>query len=194
MTELQTTRKHSRIGKRPVVIPKGVTVNLNGAKVEVQGPKGKLARELHPLIRLKREGESISVDAEAPGRDASRLQGLGRALLASMVKGAHEGFERTLELVGTGYRCEAKGKTLHFQLGLSHPVAIPLPATMTAVIPADSKGTVLTLSSPDKGELGQLAAQIRSLRPPEPYGGKGVRYRGEQIRRKAGKAGKAKAK
>jgi large subunit ribosomal protein L6 len=194
MTELQTTRKHSRIGKRPVVIPKGVTVNLNGAKVEVQGPKGKLARELHPLIRLKRDGDAISVDAEAPGRDASRLQGLGRALLASMVKGAHEGFERTLELVGTGYRCEAKGKTLHFQLGLSHPVAIPLPATMTAVIPADSKGTVLTLSSPDKGELGQLAAQIRSLRPPEPYGGKGVRYRGEQIRRKAGKAGKAKAK
>jgi large subunit ribosomal protein L6 len=109
MTELQTTRKHSRIGKRPVAIPKGVTVNLNGAKVEVQGPKGKLARELHPLIRFKREGDEISVDAEAPGRDASRLQGLGCALLASLVKGAHEGFERTLELVGTGFRCEAKG-------------------------------------------------------------------------------------
>lgn len=194
MAELQTARKHSRIGKRAIVIPKGVTVNLSGSRVEVQGPKGKLARDMHPLIRLKKDGDAISVDADAPGRDASRLQGLGRALVASMVKGAAEGFERTLELVGTGYRCEAKGKTLHFQLGLSHPVAIPLPAQLTAVIPPDSKGTVLMLSSPDKAELGQLAAQIRSLRPPEPYGGKGVRYRGEHIRRKAGKAGKAKAK
>jgi large subunit ribosomal protein L6 len=169
-------------------------VNLSGSRVEVQGPKGKLARELHPSIRIKKDGDAISVDAEAPGRDASRLQGLGRALIASMVHGAAVGYERTLELVGTGYRCEARGKTLHFQLGLSHPVAIPLPAQLTATIPADSKGTVLMLSSPDKGELGQLAAQIRSLRPPEPYGGKGVRYRGEHIRRKAGKAGKAKAK
>ncbi len=194
MAQLQTTRKLSRVGKRPIALPKGVTVNLIGSKVEVQGPKGKLSRELHPSIKVKKEADGLHVEADAQGRDAPRLQGLGRALIASMVKGTAEGFERTLELVGTGYRCEAKGKVLHFSLGLSHPVAIPLPAQLTATIPGDSKGTVLVLASPDKAELGQLAAQIRSLRPPEPYGGKGIRYRDEQIRRKAGKAGKAKAK
>ena len=184
----------SRIGKRPVVIPKGVSVNITGSRIDVQGPKGKLTQEFHASIVFKKEGDAVHVSSTAPGRDASRLQGLGRALLANMVKGVADGYEQTLELVGTGYRAELKGKLLNFQLGLSHPVQIELPAQLTATIPGDSKGAVLILNSPDKATLGQFAAKIRSFRPPEPYGGKGVRYRGEHIRRKAGKAGKGKAK
>jgi large subunit ribosomal protein L6 len=107
-----------------------------------------------------------------------------------MVKGCAEGYERILELVGTGYRCELKGKVVNFSLGLSHPASVELPASVSATIPGDSKGTLLILNSPDKALIGQLAATIKRLRPPEPYGGKGIRYRGEQIRRKAGKAGK----
>jgi len=187
-------KRLSRVGKRPVAVPKGVTVTVSGQRIEVQGPKGKLTQELPAGIDIKREADSVWIESSATGRDAPRLQGLGRALLASMVKGAAEGYERTLELVGTGYRAELKGKTLHFTLGLSHPVAIELPAGVTANIPGDSKGSVLMLASADKALVGQLAAKIRSFRPPEPYGGKGVRYRGEQIRRKAGKAGKGKAK
>jgi len=189
-----TSIRLSRVGKRPVAVPKGVTVTLSGNRVDIQGPKGKLTTELPEKIVVKREGDNLFVTADATGRDLPRLQGLGRALLASMVKGAAEGYERTLELVGTGYRAELKGKTLHFTLGLSHPVAIDLPAGVTANIPGDSKGAVLQLASPDKALIGQLAAKIRSFRPPEPYGGKGIRYRGEAIRRKAGKAGKGKAK
>lgn len=195
MAEAQVqTKKLSRIGKRPVPVPKGVTVNVAGSKVDIQGPKGKLSQTLHPLIKITKEGDAIKVEADATGRDAARLQGLGRALIANMVKGAAEGYDQTLDLVGTGYRTELKGKTLHFQLGLSHPVAIDLPPQMTANIPADSKGAVLMLSCPDKALLGQFSAKIRSFRPPEPYGGKGIRYRNEKIRRKAGKAGKGKAK
>jgi large subunit ribosomal protein L6 len=113
-----------------------------------------------------------------------------RALVAGMVKGCAEGYEKVLELKGTGYRVELKGQTLHFALGFSHPIAYPLPKGMTATIPADSKGTVLVLQCADKELIGQTAAKIRGFRPPEPYGGKGVRYRGERVREKAGKAGK----
>jgi len=191
-SEAQTTgaAKQSRIGKRPVPVPKGVTVNISGAKVEVQGPKGKLSQQLPDSINISREGDVLSVQSSANGRDAVRLQGLGRALLASMVKGAAEGYERTLELVGTGYRAEVKGRTVNLQVGLSHPCAYELPEGVNAVVPGDSKGAVLVLSSADKARLGQVAATLRGMRPPEPYGGKGIRYRGEQIRRKAGKAGK----
>ncbi len=183
--------RQSRVGKRPVAVPKGVTVNISGTKVDVQGPKGKLSQQLPDSISISREGDTLSVQSSASGRDSVRLQGLGRALLASMVKGAAEGYERTLELVGTGYRAEVKGRTVHLQVGLSHPCAYDLPEGVNAVVPGDSKGAVLVLSSADKARLGQVAASLRSLRPPEPYGGKGIRYRGEQIRRKAGKAGKA---
>jgi large subunit ribosomal protein L6 len=183
--------RQSRVGKRPIPIPKGVTVNFTGGKVDVQGPKGKLARELPAEIRFSREGDAITVVADASPRDLARLQGLGRALVASMIKGAAEGYERILELVGTGYRCEVKGKVVNFSLGFSHPTKYELPAQVTAVVPPDSKGTVLILTSPDKEALGMAAAKIRGIRPPEPYGGKGIRYRGEAIRRKAGKAGKA---
>jgi large subunit ribosomal protein L6 len=177
-----------------VPLPKGVTVAISGQQVKIEGPKGKLALDLPLRVSAKKDGDALKVESSAGGRDGRRLQGLGRALLSSMVKGASVGYERILELVGTGYRCEVKGKTLTLQLGLSHPAAIELPPTISGVVPADSKGTQLVLTSADKALLGQIAATIRALRPPEPYGGKGIRYRGESIRRKAGKAAKAKAK
>jgi large subunit ribosomal protein L6 len=186
--------RESRVGKRLVPVPKGVNVAINGQNVKVEGPKGKLALDLPAQVSAKKDGEALKVVSSAGGRDGRRLQGLGRALLQSMVRGASVGYERILELVGTGYRCEVKGKTLTLQVGLSHPAVIELPATIGAVVPPDSKGTQLVLTSADKALLGQIAATIRAIRPPEPYGGKGIRYRGENIRRKAGKAAKAKAK
>jgi large subunit ribosomal protein L6 len=186
--------RESRVGKRVVPLPKGVNVSITGQNVKVEGPKGKLAFDLPDRVTAKKDGEAIKVASSAGGRDGRRLQGLGRALLMSMVKGASVGYEKILELVGTGYRCEVKGKTLTLQVGLSHQATVELPPTVTGVVPPDSKGTQLVLTSADKALLGQIAATIRAIRPPEPYGGKGIRYRGENIRRKAGKAAKAKAK
>ncbi|MCH2108844.1 MAG: 50S ribosomal protein L6 [Polyangiaceae bacterium] len=182
--------RQSRLGKRPIDLPKGVTVNISADVVDVQGPKGKVKRAIPTGVIAKKDGESILVTADAVGKDHARLQGLGRALIAAMVKGAAEGYERTLELHGTGYRCELKGRTIHFNLSLSHPATFDLPQGIDAEVPKDSKGTVLILRSADKEAIGQAGASIKSLRPPEPYGGKGIRFRGEQIRRKAGKAGK----
>lgn len=194
-TEAETLpRRQSRVGKRPVAVPKNVTVNVSGAHLDIQGPKGKLTLDLPDTVTVKKYGDKILVESSAPGRDGARLQGLSRALLASRIKGASEGFERILELVGTGYRCEVKGQTVTLNLGFSHPTQVQLPPTISANVPADSKGTMLVLTSADKALLGQIAASIRDLRPPEPYGGKGIRYRGEAIRRKAGKAAKGKGK
>jgi len=191
--EAQTEPKRlSRVGKRAVAVPKGVTLTISGQTVSAQGPKGKLALDLPANVTAKKDGEAVTITSSAEGRDGARLQGLGRALVASMIKGASTGYETILELVGTGYRAEVKGKTVTLQLGYSHPCVIELPAAIAGVVPPDSKGTQLVLTSADKGLLGQYAATIRDLRPPEPYGGKGVRYRGENIRRKAGKAAKAK--
>lgn len=181
--------KLSRVGKRPVPIPSGVTANLNGNVIDVQGPKGKLKRTLPPGVIAKKESDSIVVTADAQGADHARIQGLGRALINSMVEGVANGYERVLELHGTGYRCEIKGKTIHFNLSLSHPASFDIPDGLDAEIPKDSKGTVLILRSADKEQVGQACATIIRLRPPEPYGGKGIRHRGEQIRRKAGKTG-----
>ena len=186
----QPQAKQSRVGKRPIPVPKGVTVKVEGMRVDVQGPKGKLSRELPRGTAIEREGDELMVKSPEPGRNGARLQGLARALVANMVHGAAEGYEKILDLVGTGYRCEVKGKTINFSLGFSHPANFELPASVSASVPSDSKGAALVLTSADKAVLGQVAASIRALRPPEPYGGKGVRYRGEQIRRKAGKAGK----
>lgn len=190
----QTTAavKQSRVGRRPLPIPKGVTVTIDGRNVSVQGPKGKLMRAIAEGVTVRREGEMLRVDASAAGRGSARLQGLVRAVIGTLIKGVVDGYQKSLELVGTGYRAEVKGRMLSFQLGFSHLKTIDLPADVAATIPPDSKGTILILTSPDKAVLGQLAATIRSFRPPEPYGGKGVRYRGETVRRKAGKAGKAK--
>jgi large subunit ribosomal protein L6 len=180
----------SRIGKRPIVLPKGVTVAVAGGKVDVKGPKGQLSTVLPPTVTVAQADGKVSITSSAHGREAARWQGLARALIASNVKGATEGYERILELVGTGYRCEVKAGALHLALGLSHPVVFPLPAGVTATIPPDSKGTIIILNSASKATLGQVCATVRSFRPPEPYAGKGVRYRGENVRRKAGKAGK----
>jgi large subunit ribosomal protein L6 len=193
MADVQANAEHkvqSRTGKRPVALPKGVTVAVANGSLDVQGSKGKLSRKLPDGVVVKVDAGNALVTSELPGRDAARLQGLVRALLAAMVKGVSEGYTRTLELKGTGYRAELKGTTLHLALGLSHPVAFTLPTGLKAEVPADSKGTLIVLSSSDKELLGQSAAKIRGFRPPEPYAGKGVRYQGEKVREKAGKAGK----
>jgi len=189
----QTTgprRIQSRVGKRPVVVPKGVTAAVTDGAVRIEGPKGKLSRAIPMGVDVKIDGAKVMVTSNLPGRDASRMQGLVRALIATMVKGATDGYAKTLELRGTGYRAEMKGTTLNMSLGFSHPVIFPLPAGIKCEIPADSKGTIVHLSGADKELMGQTAAKIRGFRPPEPYGGKGVRYQGEKVREKAGKAGK----
>lgn len=190
MTTEATAAPQSRLGKIPVALPKGVTVSIALGRCDVKGPKGSLSLAIPGGVDVKQDGDAIVVKSSAPPEDASRLQGLARALIANMVKGCSDGFERTLELVGVGYRAEMKGTEMNLQLGLSHVVKYPIPKGVTVVIPPDSKGAVINLASADKSLLGQVAATIRSFRPPEPYGGKGVRYRGEEIRRKAGKAGK----
>jgi large subunit ribosomal protein L6 len=182
--------RQSRVGKRPISLPKGVTYSVSGDVITVKGPKGTLTKSITPTVQIAQDGDVLTVTSTSPGRDGARLQGLMRALLASMVKGAAEGYSRGLELVGTGYRCELKGSVITFSLGLSHQPIITLPSGVSANIPADSKGTMLMLAAADKAVLGQLAATIRGFRPPEPYGGKGIRYRGEKVRKKAGKAGK----
>lgn len=189
-TEKAASKRESRVGKRAIPLPKGVTVSLKERRCEVKGAKGTLSMNLPDTVVVREENGQLAVSSSAPAPDGARLQGLGRALLANLVKGVSSGYERTLELVGTGYRAEVKGNVVHLALGFSHPVAYQLPAAVTAKVAPDSKGSVLHLESPDKAALGQAAATIRGFRPPEPYGGKGVRYRGENILRKAGKAGK----
>jgi large subunit ribosomal protein L6 len=183
--------KQSRIGKRPIALPKGVTATVKDAAIEVKGPKGTLKRGLPPGVSAKVEGNAVLVTPTIPGRDGARFQGLTWALIGGMVKGVAEGYTKTLQLVGTGYRAELKGQVLHLALGFSHPIAFPLPAGVKCEIPGDSKGTIVILTGSDKETMGQTAAKIRGFRPPEPYGGKGVRYHGEKVREKAGKAAKA---
>jgi large subunit ribosomal protein L6 len=183
--------KQSRTGKRPIPMPKGVTATVKDQSIEIKGPKGTLARSLPRNVSLKLDGGQIAVLPAIAGRDGARFQGLARALLAGMVTGVADGYTRTLQLVGTGYRAEVKGQTLNLSLGFSHPIAFPLPKGIKCEIPGDSKGTILILTGSDKEAMGQTAAKIRGFRPPEPYGGKGVRYQGEKVREKAGKAAKA---
>ena len=180
----------SRTGKRPIPVPKGVTVAIKDGKIDVKGPKGQSHRALTPNVKIAMDATSISIAPTVGGRDGARFQGLARALIAAMVEGAATGYVRTLQLVGTGYRAEVKGQMLNLSLGFSHPVNFPLPQGLKAEVPPDSKGTLIVLSCSDKEKIGQAAAKIRAFRPPEPYGGKGVRYLGEKIREKAGKAGK----
>lgn len=182
--------RQSRVGKRPVELPKGVTATVANGKIDIKGPKGALSRPLPPNVAVKVEGTSVSVVPTVAGRDGARFQGLARSLINGMVTGAATGYTRTLQLVGTGYRAEVKGKILNLALGFSHPVNFPIPEGVTVQIPGDSKGTIVILTGSDKEVMGQTAAKIRGFRPPEPYGGKGVRYQGEKVREKAGKAAK----
>jgi len=175
----------SRVGRMLIPVPTGVKVRNEGRVVVVEGPKGKARYELPAQVDYKLENDVISVVREGDSRDDRSRHGLARKLLANMVQGAHEGFSRTLEIVGVGYRADVKGKQIHLSLGYSHPIVYQLPETVDAKV---DKQTVLTLSSSDRQLLGEVCAQIRALRPPEPYKGKGIKYADERIRRKAGKA------
>ncbi len=182
--------KQSRTGKRPIELPKGVSANVKDGAIDVKGPKGSLTRKLPPNVKVTLTGTTLSIAPTVGGRDGSRFQGLARALINGMVVGAAGGYTKTLQLVGTGYRAEVKGQILNLSLGFSHPVNFPIPQGVTVQIPGDSKGTIIILTGADKEVMGQTAAKIRGFRPPEPYGGKGVRYQGEKVREKAGKAAK----
>lgn len=183
--------RQSRTGKRPISLPKGVSALVKDGTLQVKGPKATLDRSIPENVSVKVEGNAIHVVPMIAGRDGARFQGLARALFAGMVTGVAEGYTRTLQLVGTGYRAELKGQVLNLSLGFSHPIAFPLPKGLKCEIPGDSKGTIVILTGSDKEVMGQAAAKIRAFRPPEPYGGKGVRYQGEKVREKAGKAAKA---
>ena len=174
----------SRIGKKAVSIPSGVTVTLEGQTVTVKGPKGQLAWTVSDEIEVKQEGAELTF---APRNDTQRARGmwgLSRTLIGNMVEGVTKGYEQTLELVGVGYRAAMKGQALSMQLGFSHDVDIPPPAGISFAVP---KQTEVRISGIDKQLVGEVAARIRRIRPPEPYKGKGVRYAGEKVRRKEGK-------
>jgi len=174
----------SRIGKKPVEIPGGVQVSVDGQAVRVKGPGGELELDAHPEMKVVMEENEIRVERPSDLPRHRALHGLTRALINNMVEGVTEGFSRTLEIVGVGYRADMKGKTLNLALGFSHPVEYDPPEGVTIECPNQ---TTVVVKGPDKQAVGQAAAVIRGFRPPEPYKGKGVRYQGEQVRRKAGK-------
>ena len=175
----------SRIGKKPIPVPKGVQVTLKDGLVEVKGPKGQLTQALPPGVTVVLEdGQIVASVGEA--REQRKFHGLGRTLVANAVQGVSEGFKRELDIVGVGYRAEVKGRDVHFALGYSHPVVFPLP---TGIDVAIEKQTHVTVTGIDKQLVGQVAANMRSLRKPDPYKQKGVRFTGEVLKKKAGKAG-----
>jgi large subunit ribosomal protein L6 len=176
----------SRIGKRPIPVPGGVDVVIDGTTVRVKGPRGELERTLHRDMIIRRDGEEILVERPSEDGQHRALHGLTRTLVANMIEGVTTGFKKTLEIVGVGYRAENKPFGLTLNLGYSHTIDYPAPEgiTLRAVTP-----TVIDVEGSNKEVVGQVAAEIRALRPPEPYKGKGVRYQGEAVRRKAGKAG-----
>jgi large subunit ribosomal protein L6 len=178
----------SRIGNKPVEIPKGVDLRLDGNTVHVKGPKGNLSRELHPEMVVKVEDGVLTVSRPSEAQRHKALHGLTRSLVANMVEGVTDGFQKKLEIQGVGYRVLARGKSLTFHLGFSHPVDYDAPDGITLEAPTQ---TEVVVSGADKQLVGQVAAEIRGIRPPEPYKGKGVRYAGEQVRRKAGKTATA---
>jgi large subunit ribosomal protein L6 len=174
----------SRIGRRAIKVPAGVSVTVERSRVKIKGPRGEIEREFHPAMAIVHESGEIRVRRPSDRRDHRSLHGLTGALLANMVAGVVKGFEKKLEIVGVGYRAEPAGKALRFHLGLSHPVIYQPPEGVSL---AAESPTLVKVWGVDKEKVGQAAAEIRSLRPPEPYKGKGIKYQGEQIRRKAGK-------
>lgn len=177
----------SRIGRLPIAVPNGVTVDLQNNHAMVEGPRGRLERSLPSQITLRREGETILCERPSDGREHRSLHGLTRTLLANMVTGVSAGFRKDLELVGVGYRAQKQGDDLVLSLGFSHPVRYTPPPGISVEVTDPTHFAVAGIS---KELVGQAAANLRKLRPPEPYKGKGVMYRGEKIRRKPGKAGK----
>ena len=170
----------SRIGKLPVTVPSGVDVTLADSTVVVKGPKGRLEQRVLPVVEVTIDGGSVLVARKSDDKPGRSAHGLTRTLIANMIDGVTKGFRKSLELQGVGYRVNKAGNDLNFSLGYSHPVTYPAPA-----------GIAFTVEGIDKQRVGQIAAEIRNLRPPEPYKGKGIRYEGETIRKKLGKAGKA---
>jgi large subunit ribosomal protein L6 len=179
----------SRVGKAPIKVLQGVKVEIKGSDVKVEGPKGKLAHKLPRGVQVKVENGQILVTRDETVPNAAALHGLTRTLISNMVHGCHTGFQRELDIVGTGYRAAAKGSTLSLTLGYSHPVDYALPAGITAKV---ENNTRIVLNGADKVLVGMVAAKIRSFREPEPYQGKGIKYAGEHIVRKQGKAAGAK--
>jgi large subunit ribosomal protein L6 len=181
----------SRIGRKPVSIPQGVKLNLDGAVVRAEGPKGKLSQPIPAGLSAKIENNQLVISRSGEDRKVRALHGLARALMFNMVTGVKDGFERKLEIVGIGYRAQLQGRAIQLALGYSHPVIFPLPEGVTAEI---DRQVSITLRGADKAVLGQTAAKLRALREPDPYKGKGIRYANEVVRKKVGKKAGAGAK
>lgn len=189
MTQAQAQEEsvESRVGKRPVPLPAGVDVKISGRVVSVKGPKGTVEREMPSDVKIEIKEKLVKIEPVAgSGRKGKQFQGLARALLAAMVEGASKGFATSLDLIGVGYRAEVKGDEVHFALGYSHPVIYPIPEGIGIEV---DKNNRVTVTGADRQRVGQVAAEIRKLRKPDPYKGKGIKYSDEIIRRKVGKAG-----
>lgn len=180
----------SRIGKQIITLPAKVEVKVDGQDVTVKGPKGELKHTMHPVIGITMENGILQLTRSTEERQHRALHGLTRALIANMVTGVSEGFSKTLLIEGVGYQADLRGKNLVLKLGFSHEVVVEPPADVSFEVPAERRGTMIHIRGIDKQVVGQVAANIRELRPPEPYKGKGIRYSDEIVRRKAGKAGK----
>jgi len=181
----------SRIGRTPIPVPEGIGVDIDGPTVTVQGPKGTLRRDFHPHIGIALQEGQLLVTRPTDQPSVRALHGLTRALLANMVEGVSKGFRKSLEIVGVGYRAELQGSDLVLQVGYSHPVKYDAPEGISFTVEQGSR--IVHVDGADKELVGEVAAQIRAIRKPEPYKGKGIRYLGEHVRRKAGKAGKVAA-
>ncbi len=180
----------SRIGKMPIALPQGVTVTVQGSTVQVKGPRGTLSQRIPERVEVRVDGQTVTMHRKSESRQDRAYHGLARALVANMVTGVSVGFTKELEIVGVGYRAELKdARNIDFNMGHSHPVIFELPEGVTAEI--EGRGTKIKLTANDKALLGQVAANIRAIRPPEPYKGKGIKFADERIRRKVGKTGAA---
>ena len=177
----------SRIGRRPIPIPSGVEVKIDGAHVSVKGPKGTLEQDVHPAMRVVLDDGNVLVERPSDERDHRALHGLTRSLVANMVEGVTSGYAKTLEIQGVGYRAALKGSNLEITVGYSHPVVVEPPSGVTFEVPQPTR---IIVSGSDKQLVGQIAANIRAIRKPDSYKGKGIRYQGEYVRKKAGKAAK----
>lgn len=180
----------SRKGKMAIALPKGLEVKVSGDVVSIKGPKGTLTLTLQPGITIKMEEGVLHVETNGTDREASRMHGLYRSLVQNMITGTSVGFEKKLEMVGVGYRAALQGAILDIQVGFSHPTQLKIPQGLTVKV---DKNTNISISGIDRQSVGQFAAQVRAMRPPEPYQGKGIRYEGEYVRKKAGKAAKTAA-
>jgi large subunit ribosomal protein L6 len=180
----------SRIGKQPITLPEKVSVKIDRSSVIVDGPKGQLSQDFNPEMTIRQDNGSLIVERPSDLRHHRALHGLTRSLLANMVLGVSEGYRKTLQIQGVGYQATLQGNNLLLRLGHSHEIVVEPPADITFDVPKDSRGSIIHVDGIDKQVVGQVAAEIRGWRPPEPYKGKGVRYLGEHVRRKAGKAGK----